>query len=295
VDSKDFQLLVALYEDPRRSFRELARRVKLSHPVVRERVRDLESRGILQGYFLLINPSVFGREDLLVRFKGELTHADAVKALAVPDVVWVAWKLDGGLTVQVWPRDRALTVKALANVVGASPSAQFSPEPRQLPRPLSLIDWQIVEVLVEDPLLSLKDLEARTGLSPKTIRNHLTRLLRERTISISPKFGSLADSGELVYTFSVFGDLSMSELHRIITDAYLIRQFREPPAKHLLCRGSDLTEVIAKTQAIGKLPGVKSVSVSLNREQLVATNFVRSLVREKIGKFQNANNPSPIK
>jgi DNA-binding Lrp family transcriptional regulator len=286
VDSKDFQLLVALYEDPRRSLRELARRVELSHPVVRERVRDLASRGILQGYFLQANPRLFGRGELLVRFKGELTHAHAERALAVPDVVWVAWKLDGGLTVQVWPRDQTLTLKALADAVGMSPAGQFVAEPRENPRPLSLIDWQIVEALVDDPLMPLRDLEEKTGLSPKTIRNHLTRLLRERMITISPKIGALADSGELVYTFSVFGDPSMSELRHIISDAYLIREFREPPAKHLLCRGSDLTEVMEKTQAIGKLSGVKSVSVSLNREQLVATNFVRSLVHDKIVEFE---------
>src|SRR6266566_3372198 len=42
---------------------------------------------------------------LLVALDEEWSREEAVRALRASDVAWVAWKVDGGLTVQVWPHD----------------------------------------------------------------------------------------------------------------------------------------------------------------------------------------------
>ena|SRR3989442_8202983 len=97
VDSKDFQLLAALHENARQSFRALGSRVSLSAPAVRDRLRALEKRGIIQGYWVTPDPTIFDRQDLLVFYQDERTREEAVKALAVRDVAFVAWKVDGRL------------------------------------------------------------------------------------------------------------------------------------------------------------------------------------------------------
>ncbi len=275
VDSKDFQLLVALHENARQSYRALGHRVSLSAPAVRERLKRLQSRGILHGYWLSINPSIFDRDDLLVFFRGEWTRQDAAKALTAPDVAWVYWKLDGALTVQVWPRDRSQPIKDLTATLGTRPSGQALAE-RRSHQPLSSLDWRIIDALVDDPKMPLKDLTESTGLSPKTVRKHLELLVRGETIFIMPRLGALADSGELVYHLAVFGKVGMVELRKLMGDIFLVGEFQEPPAKYLLCRGSDLGDVTTKTRALGKLPEVESVTVTLNREMLVATEFVHS-------------------
>src|SRR5437667_10133846 len=135
VDAKDFRLLVALHENARASYRALGRRVSLSAPAVRDRLRRIEGRGIFQGYMISVVPSRLDRDELLVFFRGEWTREGAREALAVADVAWVAWKLDGGLSVQTWPRDRARTVRELAARLGAKPSGQALAERRE-PRPV---------------------------------------------------------------------------------------------------------------------------------------------------------------
>lgn len=287
MDSKDFQLLVALYENARQSYRALARCVSLSAPVVHDRLRRLESRGILQGFMLSIDPSVFDRDDLLLSFRDEFTRRDASKALAAPDVAWVSWKLDGGLTVGIWSRDSTQTTEGLTAALGTRPSGQFLTE-RRRHLPLSLIDLSIVDVLVDRPRMPLKELVESTGLSPKTVRKHLELLIQGKTIFIEPRLGALADSGELVYQLAVVGRVSMGELRRVLGDTFLVNEMQEPPTKSLLCRGSDLGEVTNKTRAVGKLPGVDSVRMTLNRELLVATQFVHSLVRGQIQDLENA-------
>jgi DNA-binding Lrp family transcriptional regulator len=289
VDSKDFQLLVALHENTRQSYQSLGRRVSLSAPAVRDRLKRLESAGILKGYILSVDPSLFDRDEQLVFFqKGEFTRQDAVKALGVRDVAWVAWKVDGGLTVQVWPRDRSQLIKDLEAVLGAHPSGQAIAERRSHRRPLSLLDWQIIDVLVDDPRMPLEDLCKSTGLSPKTARKHLENLVQDEAIFISPQLGALTDSGDLVYTLAVFGKMGMDDLCQIMGDIFLVNETQEPPAKYLLCRGSDLGDVTEKTHALSKVPGVETVNVTLNREQLFATELLHSLVREKIRAWEDS-------
>ena len=280
MDSKDFQLLAALHENARQSYRVLGSRVSLSAPAVRDRLQALEKRGIIQGYWVTPDPTIFDRQDLLVFYQDDRTREEALRALSVRDVAFVAWKVDGGLTVQLWPRNQKESLEELTRTMG-EPSGQALAEHPPHP-PLSLADWRIIDVLLDDPRIELELLCKSTGLSPKTVRKHLSGMLREEEIYITPRLGTLSGSGELVYHLMVDGKAALSELRRVLGDAVLVNETKEPPMKYLLCRAHDLADVTSRTAQTSKLPGVRSVRVTLNREILVATEFVHSLVRERI-------------
>jgi Lrp/AsnC family transcriptional regulator, leucine-responsive regulatory protein len=59
-DSRNVVLLRLLSDDPRLGLSELARRVGLSAPAVRERLAKLEEEGVIAGYRLLIDPAALG-------------------------------------------------------------------------------------------------------------------------------------------------------------------------------------------------------------------------------------------
>ena len=287
VDSKDFRLLVALHENARQSYRSLGQRVSLSAPAVRDRLKRLENRGILQGYWLYVDPSAFDREELMLFYQGDWKREDALKALKVDDVAFVTLKLDGGLSVQTWPRDGSKSAKELASVLGVRPSGQTRTEP-QSKHKLAAADWRIMDALVDDPTIPFETLTEKTGLSPKTVRKHLQSMITDETIYVMPRLGSLADSGEVVYHLSVSGKVKLSELREVLGEAFLVGDTQEPPMKYLLCRANDLSDVTNRTRAARKLPGVESVELSLNRELLVAKYFFHSLIREKIKEWENA-------
>ena len=284
MDIKDFHLIAALHENARQSYRSLGRHISLSSPAVRDRLLGLERRGILKGFWLLIDPGIFGRDDLLVFFRGEWMHKEALMALTVPEVVWVAWKMNGWLTVQVWPRFPRQALRALTCALGARAFGKTLGDRRSHHKHLATIDWQIIDALIDDPKLPFKQLCQYTGLSPKTVRKHLEMLLEEGIIYILPRLGPLSDSGELVYHLALFGSVSVNDLYAVMgsDDTILLNVTQNPPVRYLLCRSSSLTDVTTKTQALTSLPGVKSVVVDLNREIFVNTSFIHSLVREKI-------------
>ena len=60
LDRVNRLILAALAEDPRLSSAELARRVGMSAPAVRERVARLEQAGVIRGYQLDVDPAAIG-------------------------------------------------------------------------------------------------------------------------------------------------------------------------------------------------------------------------------------------
>lgn len=261
--------------------------MSLSAPAVRERLKRLEDRGILQGYWLYPDPAIFNRNDLMIFFKGDWKRQDALKALSVDDVVFVTWKLDGGLSVQTWPLDPKKTVKDLSTSMGTRPSGQTFTEAQAHPT-VGPIDWRIMDTLVDDPTMPFEQLVAKTGFSSKTVRKHLQSLIQTETIFILPRLGSLADSGELVYHLAVTGNIGFNDLRQVLGEALLISSSNRPPMKYLLCKANDLSDVTSRTQAARKLPGVQAVELTLNRELLVGREFLHTLIREKIREWENS-------
>ena len=59
-DRRNVELLALLRDDPRLSTSELARRVGMSAPAVRERILRMEEAGIIRGYRLELDPAALG-------------------------------------------------------------------------------------------------------------------------------------------------------------------------------------------------------------------------------------------
>ena len=60
MDETNRRLLDVLGEDPRMSTAELARRLGMSGPAVRERVARLEETGVIRGYRVDVDPAALG-------------------------------------------------------------------------------------------------------------------------------------------------------------------------------------------------------------------------------------------
>jgi Lrp/AsnC family transcriptional regulator, leucine-responsive regulatory protein len=60
ADTKNVELLRLLQKRPRASIADLARKIGMSNPAVKERLLRLEESGILEGYRLELNPKELG-------------------------------------------------------------------------------------------------------------------------------------------------------------------------------------------------------------------------------------------
>ena len=170
MDSKDFQLLVALHQNARQSLLSLGRRVSLSAPAVRERLRRLHNTGVLLGYGLWVDPIVFGRQEVLVFFERDRTREQVIRALKAPDVSYIGWKLDGGLTVGVWSDNIGRSTRELSLALGEKPSGHAVTGTGDL-QPLSILDFMVVDALIDNPKIPF----SRRGLVRRLSANTSTR------------------------------------------------------------------------------------------------------------------------
>lgn len=60
LDRRNVELLCLLRDDPRLGISELARRIGMSAPAVRERILRLEEAGVIRGYRLELDPAALG-------------------------------------------------------------------------------------------------------------------------------------------------------------------------------------------------------------------------------------------
>jgi|SRR5215510_627169 len=89
-DNKDFEIVRLLQKDPRMSIAELARKIGMSNPAAKERVRRLEKNGSIAGYRLDLDPKAFGHEvTAFVRIRPLPGRLPKIATLAkrVPEVV----------------------------------------------------------------------------------------------------------------------------------------------------------------------------------------------------------------
>ena len=91
IDETDRQILSILQQNARTSNAEIARQVSMAPSAVLERIRRLESRGVIQGYEARISPEALGLDVLafvFVRstdFDGEARTAEVLAS--IPEVL----------------------------------------------------------------------------------------------------------------------------------------------------------------------------------------------------------------
>ena len=95
IDAYDSRILSELQADARLSMAELGRRVHLSQPAVTERVRKLESAGVITGYRASVNLAALGY-GIRALVRAGRTDYERVTALLndMPEVV-NAWNVTG--------------------------------------------------------------------------------------------------------------------------------------------------------------------------------------------------------
>jgi len=82
IDKKDRLILEALQTDARQSLAALGKRIGLSQPAMSERVRKLESAGVIEGYGARVNLRALGVGlEAIIRI--ETTHAGIARYLAL--------------------------------------------------------------------------------------------------------------------------------------------------------------------------------------------------------------------
>lgn len=253
VDGVDFRILAALHRDGTMSHAALGRTVGLTAPAVTNRLRRLRGAGILRGFRAALHPALFGRTGTMHVLPGPHGEADIDAALAAQNVVWVAWKIDGGMTVMAYGD---ADLQALGEVARTIPGERQPPRP---PRPLAA---RVLAALVDDPRAGRDVLARRTGLSPKTCAKHRDALMEDGLLEVLPLLGNLSEGGAIVYNAAVFGRAPRQEVGAALSEGVLVHA--TPEVQYWFCMAPDYAAALQRQEAARRTGA--DVQVTMNRE-----------------------------
>ena len=184
MDEIDFIILKKLLENSRVTYRELGEIINMSVSAVHKRVNKLVEEGIIDGF--IARPSVISLKYLWVLIFGtssaksmgdvskELGQHESIKAIAIAGnkYFYISAYLRNISELQEFSSYVSKTAQMAEPTVGIINMPYITE-----PEPLTQIDYKILRSLNKDSRKSITDITDDTGLSAKTVRKRLDRMI----------------------------------------------------------------------------------------------------------------------
>lgn len=279
LDIKILRELVAdvsrrsLQSDIRKSYAIISKKLGTTENTVRNRVDSLYAAGIILGWKLGINPTVFGYETSFLFFDATSAgEKDEVlrKFRSIPGVLWIVDYFGNTAGVLIAHKDGRALAKELQPVHQILDSKVYTRVNNWFPEvkiALTEMDWEIIKALRKDPRKPYVDLANELGISVRTARRRLQRLTRNSVVFIFPAVNLKKLVGSVPTALAVFysDPKAKNEVEaRIISKFYNFYLFTPSPEAvygayiFLLPNLATAEEMRVWTNS---LPGVMNVSV----------------------------------
>ena len=215
MDKTDVILSQLLLANSRSSYRELAEKLNLSITAVHNRIQSLIEMGIIRKF--IARPSLFGTNAIHVFIYGA-SKANSSNDLKMKlekqgAIYWIA--IGGGNFLYIGAILK--TIAELEALVSFIKEAAMMPEPTvgltcsPLPpninsiivdKKLFELDYQIIGALKDDSRKATSDIAEELGVSAKTVRRRLTRLINNYLVELSIEWFPDA-SNDIISVFHV--------------------------------------------------------------------------------------------
>jgi len=192
MDEIDLFLIKKLLENSRSTFRELADITDMSVSAIHKRIRNLEDDGIINAY--IARPSLIALKHLWVAIFGT-SNAKSMelvsKELGQHESISMV-SITGGkfLYIKAYLRniselqEYSSYVSKMAQI--SEPSIGIVNVPYiTTPEPLSSIDYKILKTLNRDARKPTSDIADDIGISAKTVRKRLNRMIEHKLVSFT--------------------------------------------------------------------------------------------------------------
>ncbi len=200
MDEIDLIILKKMFENSRLTYRELAEITNISVSATHKRIRKLEDNKIIEAY--TARPSAIALKYLSVMIIGT-SNAKSLDAISKElgqheSISFIGIAGAKSLTIAAYLRDLSELQKFSSYV---SKTAQIS-DPlvgivnisyHTTPEPLTSIDFKILKSLNKDSRKPVVDIADDVGLSTKTVRKKLQRMIENNLVDFSIEWSEKAD------------------------------------------------------------------------------------------------------
>lgn len=274
------------------SLRSIAARLGADDVTVNYRYKKLRESGVLSGWRLAINPTLFGCRslDVTVDVDPESGKPDMIRKLSLINEVVGIWDFYGkGLKVTAWYSGddaRSRVVELISRITNADSMTQFRwAIPQSRTERLTATDVAIIQTLADDARMPLARVAEKLGLSTRTVRNRLERLRGENTIHALPTLDMGGLPGlipvHLSYAYSKGeskGAVDSSMISRFEAN-YLSVMFSDPERGYIWLFAPTMNDVSGYLDWARSQPGVASARTDILVKWLTFPNKLVDLLR----------------
>ena len=275
MDSTDFKILKILNENSRRSYLGISKELEISANAVQKRVNEMIGEGVIISFEIGFDAQLLKLNTCIsdIKLKGKFITSEIISELKkIPNIFFFAFTIGNVFTVMFHYEstkdleqiiEQISLVKNVSNVITSIPRSQQS-----IKLAPSSLDWKIINCLNHNVRKKNHEVAKELGVSTKTIKRRLDRLLKE---------------GVIVFTLSV--DLSKAKnciIFLLIVDiktgvkkekikSQIKNQFSDiwaeegpvQPSIVFFMYAKTLSEIGSVLEEVKKMSGVKTATISL--------------------------------
>lgn len=275
----------------------IARKLKASLNTVKARVASMEEAGIIAGYQVTPNFNHFGLRPTAYMFN--VTEEDR-GSVADEEVAREAGLLEvhdylghGLCLVFVYEDEQGLArrLERFSKHTGdPSPSMFFDWRLPPVDRPLSNLDWRIIQALRWNAKASPYDVADRVGASGSTVKRRLDRMVSEQSVAFTVLFDASKVSGLLVFQLLFYlarkGDTAT--VGRVLKAFEGARVSQYVPASEelgnygVVCFASTSADVDALHKRASRIEGVRRAELWFLRGLKAHGSWIDDLIAERV-------------
>ncbi len=199
-----------LGSDIRRSYRSVARKLRIDEVTIRNRIKRLQQSGFLKGSRLVVNPSLLGVRlgELWLNVRPPSSKDDLINKLRfMPGVLVISDYYGSSLTIVIMFESEISAKKELELIARISNAESMVRANIIFPgctTELTHTDWRIIKAIQTDPRRSYPVISREVGISEKTAKRRLQRMIEGRALFVVPSINPKALDGAILADLVVF-------------------------------------------------------------------------------------------
>jgi DNA-binding Lrp family transcriptional regulator len=283
-------ILNRLLNNCRKSDRQIGNEIGISGGAVQARIKKMERREIIEGFYIKVEPPVLGYGVLYFVVSGENLNEILEQVSLVGEPYFVA-PCVGGITVcSVVVKENAEQKIELANKLmkDVRVLSIFEAENPGFTSNLTKTDLEILEELIKDPRQKIGKIAKNTKMSTKTITRCIEKLQKndgiQFTLIYNPK--KIIDFIPHAILAWIEGDLkeTLKNMNEIFSESYLQIPFIAKNQIVLFMYSDNVFKMDELTQKVRNIKNVKSADLFIPKK----ISFYMEWLKNTINNFKKA-------
>ncbi len=192
-----------LFVDRRKSLRNIAAALGVDKETVRARMSKLRMTGLLSGWVAVVNPNLLGVRQTVLLF--EMASPQDKGALMprlkqTPGLVLIGDFLGSSMLVILQHESEESLEAVQRSILAAGGANHLFRYENAFPPCQAVVtktDWQILRILQKDPLRPFRSVAGELGISSRTVKRRVDRLVRGKALFAIPKLDIRAADGDV--------------------------------------------------------------------------------------------------